>query len=210
MVVDLVLGLVEERSDEVEDAVTQCQNLILFVMTAGKRRRNSRADDGSNKSPPRQTAVPLPWNELASRPKSSSILFTTRPTGTAIRSSKNRNSDESADEAEIQEHQRPADQLRLVLQETAEQHGDEGVEDRGGEDSDDGAVGSCEAATAFGGILLDDFDEARGEEADGNDRRDELDETQDPLEPEVKSGLAEARVGTFDAHDGWLGEGWFW
>jgi hypothetical protein len=209
-VVDLVLGLVEERSDEVEDAVTQCQNILSFVVKASKRRRDSRADDGSNKSPPRQTAVPLPWNELASRPKSSSILFTTRPTGTAIRSGKNRNSDESADEAEIQEHQRPADQLRLVLQEAAEQHGNEGVEDRGGEDSDDSAVGCREAAAAFGWILLDDFDEARGEEADGDNRRHKLDEAQDTLEPEVKSGLAEARVGTFDAHDGWLGEGWFW
>lgn len=64
-----------------------------------------------------------------------------------------------------------------MLQEAAEEHGDEGVQDRSGEDADDGTIGGCETAASFGGILLDDLDEAGGEEADGDDRGDELDET---------------------------------
>jgi hypothetical protein len=171
---------------------------------------NLRADNSSNKSPPRQTAIRLPRYDRTSWPKPSPILLATRPTRTAIRPGKNRNSNESTDKAEIQEHQRPADQLRFVLQEAAEQHGDKGVEDCGGEDSDDGSIGGREAAAAFGGVLLDDFDEARGEEADGDDGGDELDEAQDALQPEVESGLSESRVGAFDAHGGWLGRSLAW
>jgi hypothetical protein len=151
-----------------------------------------RADNSSNKSPPRQTAVRFPRVHLTSRPKSSPIFSATRSTGTTIGPGEDCDSDESADEAKIQERQRPSDQLQFVLQEAAEQHGDEGVEDCGGEDSDDGAIGSRETAAAFGGISLDDFDEAGGEEADGDYWRDELDETQNALEPEVGSGSAEA------------------
>lgn len=102
----------------------------------------------------------------------------TWPTGAAVRSGEDCNGDESADEAEIQEHQRPADQFGFALQEAAEEHGDEGVEDCGGEDTDDGAIGGCETAA-----LLGDLDKAGGEQADGDDWGDELDETQDALEP---------------------------
>jgi hypothetical protein len=170
---------------------------------------NSRANDSRNERPPRQTAVRPAMHEMANRPKPSPILLTTRPTGAAVRPGEDRDSDESADEAEIQEHQRPADHPRFVLQEAAEQHGDEGVEDCGGEDADDGAIGGCEAAACFVGDFLDDLDEAGGEEADGNDGRDELDEAQDALEQQVGPGLAEALVCGFNAHGGWLGGVWF-
>ena len=63
-----------------------------------------------------------------------------------------------------------------MLQEAAEKHGDEGVEDCGGEDTDDGAIRSCKTTSSLGGILLDDLDEAGGEEADGDDWGDELNE----------------------------------
>jgi hypothetical protein len=196
----LVLGFVDERSDEV-------QNPVSYVRTKTPRRKqakeygNSRANNSRNESPPRQTAVRLARNNMTSEPKSSPILFATRPTGAAVRPSEDRDSDESGDKAEVQEHQRPADQLRFVLQEAAEQHGDEGVEDCGGEDPGDGAVGGCEAAA-----LLDDLDEAGGEEADGDDRGDELEEAQDALEQEVGSGFAEAFVGALDTHRRWSGE----
>jgi hypothetical protein len=49
-------------------------------------------------------------------------------------------------------------------------------------------------------IFLNDLDEARGEEADGDDGRDELDETQNALEPQVGSGVAEPLVCALDAH----------
>lgn len=88
-----------------------------------------------------------------------------------------------------------------MLQEAAEKHGDEGVEDRSGEYTDDGAVGSCKATSSLGGILLDNFDEPRREETNGDDWGDELNETQDALEPQVGSGLAEALVCAFDAHN---------
>jgi hypothetical protein len=70
-----------------------------------------------------------------------------------------------------------------VLQEAAAKHGNEGVKNRSGEDADDGAIGSCEAASSLGRILLDNFEEPGGEETVGNDRGDELDESQDTLEP---------------------------
>ena len=141
---------------------------------------------------------------MTGEPKPSPILLATRPTGAAVRPSEDRNSDESAYEAEIQEHHGPANEFPLVLQEAAEQHSDEGVEDCGGEDSDDGAIGSCRVAACFVGASVDYFDEAGGEEADGDDRGDELDEAQDSLEPEVGSGFAEARVCAFDAHGEWV------
>lgn len=70
-----------------------------------------------------------------------------------------------------------------MLQETAEKHGDESVEDSSGENTDDGAIGSCKTASSFSRILLDNLDETGGEEADGDDRGDKLNESQDALEP---------------------------
>jgi len=88
-----------------------------------------------------------------------------------------------------------------VLQEAAKKHGDEGVEDRSGKDTDDSTIGSCKATSSLGGILLDNFDEPRGEKTDGDDWGDELNEAQDALEPQIGSGLAEALVCALDAHD---------
>jgi len=139
---------------------------------------------------------------MTGEPKPSPILLATRPTGPAVRPSEDRDGDESADEAEIQEHHGPADEFWLVLQQAAEQHGDDGVEDCGGEDAYDGTIGGCEVAARFVGSSMDDFDEAGGEEADGDDGRQKLDETQYTLEPEVGSRFAEAYVGVFDAHGG--------
>lgn len=99
-----------------------------------------RANDGSDESSPRQLAVGPARHHLAGRTKTSPIFLTTWPTRAAVWSSENGDSNESADKAEVQEHQRPADQFRLVLQEAAEKHGGEGVEDRSGEYTDDGAI----------------------------------------------------------------------
>jgi hypothetical protein len=159
-----------------------------------------RADDGRDESAPRQFAVLAARDRLTGRTETSSVFFTARSTGATIRSSENGNGNECTDEAEIQEHQSPADQFRLVFQDAAEDHGDKSVEDSSGQNANDGAIGGRKAATSFGWIFLNNLDEARGEEADGDDGRDELDETQNALEPQVGSGVAEPLVCALDTH----------
>jgi len=180
VVVVLVFSFVEERSEEVKNTICNVSRDATYEHAASV---NLRADDGGDECSPWQLAVRFARDDLTRWTETSSIFLTTWPTGATIRSSKNGDSDESPNKAKIQEHQRPANQFRLVLQEAAEKHGDEGVKNRSGEDTDDGAIGSCKTASSFSRVSLDNFDEARGEETDGDDRGDELNETQNALEP---------------------------
>jgi hypothetical protein len=159
-----------------------------------------RADDSRDESTPWQAAVLAARDRLTGRTETSSVFFTARSTGTTIRSGKNGHGNECTDEAKIQEHQCPADQFGLVLQDTAQDHGDKSVEDSSGQNANDGAIGRCKVATSTGWIFLNDLDKARGEEANGDDGRDELDETQNALEPQVGSGVAKPLVCALDAH----------
>lgn len=180
MAVVLILSFVEERSDEVENAALYVSRKQCLEQPSSA---NLRANYGSDERSPRQFAISLARDNLTGWTKTSSVLLATWSTGATVGSSKNGDSDERANKAEVQEHQRPADKFRLVLQEAAEKHGNECVENCSSENTDNGAIGSCEAASSLSGILLDDFDEPGGEETDGNDRGDELDESQDTLEP---------------------------
>jgi hypothetical protein len=198
VVVVLVLSFMEHRGDEVKNAILHVSN----GSQPGERVacQDLRADDGGNESTPWQAAVLAARNRLTGRTETSSVFFTARSTGATIRSGKNGHGNECTNEAEIQEHQSPADQFGLVLQDAAEDHGNESVEDSSGQNSHDGAIRGCKVATSTGWIFLNDLDKARGEEADGDDGRDELDETQNALEPQVGSGVAKPLVCALDAH----------
>jgi hypothetical protein len=168
VVVVLVLSFMEQCGDEVKNAILHVSSSSQPVVRVACQ--DLRADDSRDESTPWQAAVLAARNRLTSRAETSSIFFTARSTGTTIRSGKNSHSDECTDEAKIQEHQRPADEFGLVLQDAAEDHGNKSVEDSSGQNSNDGAIRGCKVATSTGWILLNDLDKARGEEADGDDR----------------------------------------
>ena len=74
-----------------------------------RNHKNSRTNNSTNKRPPRQTAIRPARNDIADRPQPSPITAATRSAGPAVRSGEDGDGDEGPDEAEIQEHQRPAD-----------------------------------------------------------------------------------------------------
>jgi hypothetical protein len=165
VVVVLVLGFMKHRSDEVEDAILHV-NDGSGTIEVFQKRLNLRTDDGGNESAPWQLAVLAARNRLTGWAETSSVFFTARSTGATIRSGQYGHGNECTNEAEIQEHQSPANQFGLVLQDAAEDHGNESVENSSGQNANDGAIGGCKVATPTGWIFLNDLDEARGEEAD--------------------------------------------
>lgn len=66
---------------------------------------NLRANDGRDECSPWQLAVRFARDDLTGWAETSSILLTTWSTRATVRSSKNGNSNESANKAKIQEHQ---------------------------------------------------------------------------------------------------------
>jgi hypothetical protein len=101
--------------------------IALGIEEVSKTRLNLRADNCRDESTPWQAAVLATRDRLTGRTETSSVFFTARSTGATIRSGENGHGNECTDEAKIQEHQCPANQFRLVLQNAAEDHGNESV-----------------------------------------------------------------------------------
>lgn len=115
-----------------------------------------------------------------------------------MRSSQVCHANERAHEDQIAEHQQPAKRFRsAVFDAELGQHCEKRVEDGGGEDAFDGAIGGCQAFVEAG-----DFDQARAEEAEGDDGGEELEDTVEALPHAVELGGAEP------LHVG-HGGGWF-
>ena len=82
-----------------------CMSIETLLVSQQAAGVNLRADDSSDKCSPRQFAVGPSRHHLAGWTKTGSIFLTTWSTGATIRSSKNGDSNESTDKAEVQEHQ---------------------------------------------------------------------------------------------------------
>lgn len=113
----------------------------MSIQIHGRLYDDSRADNSRDERSPWKLAILAAGDDRRSRTQTSTILSTARSTRSAIWSGEDGDGDEGTDEAEIQEHQTPPDQLGLVLKTAAEEHGDKSVKDRSGENTNNGTIG---------------------------------------------------------------------
>jgi len=129
----------------------------MLVRYPHKYRHNLRADDGKDECSPRQVAVG------ARRFDPDSPDAVTRATGSStIGSRQDCDSNEAADEEQVEDDPDPSENLGpALLEDKLQEHGDEGVCDSCGQDAHNGSIG-C------GGSVdkADDLGEASGEEAE--------------------------------------------
>lgn len=151
----------------------------------GREELDLRAQDSQDESTPWQVAV-----DTARDTSVDSRVFgeVARTAGTVtLWAGENRNCDEGADEQEIDHDEDHAKHIgACALDAELESHGDEGVQNSGGEDTFDGAIGS-RCATG----KVDDLAEAEGEKNQGGEGGNKLEEAEETVE---EGGLGHDRA----------------
>jgi hypothetical protein len=162
---------------------------------------NLRADDSQDKRAPRQVARIIPTGRFTRdvprviAAQSRWIVAVCYARQSTFRPRQDTNCNKRSDEENIQQHPYPsqyaAPRVRALL-DTAQERGDECVQDGGGENAFDGAVGSVDAATGLDGVdEAVDLVETRGEDAEGDHCGEELQDAREAEEPAIEGAVLE-------------------
>lgn len=178
-----VLDGVVSRSGRMQKPV---RSISTHLPQPTDRERNLRAQDGQHERTPRQVAIDLARvarNVVLEEGVVHGLAARTART-VARRARQNGDGDEGPDEQDVQHDEEHA-QLggADALDEEADHHADERVEDGGGEDAFDGSVG---VAGALG--EADDLCETDGEQDQGGEGREELEQAEEALQQRRSGG----------------------